>query len=350
MMASPGPGKGRGIRGPSGPQGPSPATPQQSQATAYNDRGSPRMGRQSPHLPPQGAIPDVGNQLADLDADLLRNDQKRSGHEWYAVFNPRLRRAVDIDLLHTFMHESVVCCVRFSLDGKYIATGCNRSAQIFDVQTGHRVQTLEDNAVDKEGDLYIRSVCFSPDGNYLATGAEDKQIRVGTFLLSEGQSSLRVSSRFGTSTPIRFCTPSEVTIKTFIPSTTPGMAHSSPPAAAIARFVSGISRVGLRRSIYQSRTALRRWRFRLMGTSLRPVRLIRAFASGIHVPVDFWRGWTVLWRDIRIASTPWLLLRTEDPLSAEVWIRQSKCGDWVKIEGMVLHERASASVLSKGTR
>ena len=30
----------------------------------------------------------------------------------------------------------------------------------------------------RTGDLYIRSVCFSPDGKYLATGAEDKIIRV----------------------------------------------------------------------------------------------------------------------------------------------------------------------------
>lgn len=37
---------------------------------------------------------------------------------------------------------------------------------------------LQDENVSKEGDLYIRSVCFSPDGKYLATGAEDKQIRV----------------------------------------------------------------------------------------------------------------------------------------------------------------------------
>ncbi|ELU41937.1 transcriptional repressor rco-1 [Rhizoctonia solani AG-1 IA] len=33
-------------------------------------------------------------------------------------------------------------------------------------------------AATKTGDLYIRSVCFSPDGKYLATGAEDKQIRI----------------------------------------------------------------------------------------------------------------------------------------------------------------------------
>lgn len=33
---------------------------------------------------------------------------------------------------------SVVCCVRFSADGRYLATGCNRTAQIYDVKTGHK--------------------------------------------------------------------------------------------------------------------------------------------------------------------------------------------------------------------
>lgn len=85
---------------------------------------------------------------------------------------------LDVGLVQSLTHESVVCCVRFSHDGKYIATGCNRSAQIFDVHTGERAAILVDESVDKEGDLYIRSVCFSPDGRYLATGAEDKLIRV----------------------------------------------------------------------------------------------------------------------------------------------------------------------------
>ena len=96
----------------------------------------------------------------------------------FAVFNPDLPRVLDVKLLHNLLHESVVCCVRFSQDGKYVATGCNRSAQIYDVNTGQEVCKLQDDTVDKEGDLYIRSVCFSPDGRYRATGAEDKLIRV----------------------------------------------------------------------------------------------------------------------------------------------------------------------------
>lgn len=134
------------------------------------------MNRPSP--PPPAHYPNVGNMLAELNPDEMRSDQKREGQDWYAVFNPNVRRVLDIELVCNLGHESVVCCVRFSHDGTKVATGCNRSAQIFDVATGNKLTTLQDDSVDKDGDLYIRSVCFSPDGTYLATGAEDKQIRV----------------------------------------------------------------------------------------------------------------------------------------------------------------------------
>ena len=54
---------------------------------------------------------------------------------------------------------------------------------------------LSDDESTKTGDLYIRSVCFSPDGKYLATGAEDKQIRVRHRIYSFKRALWR---RFGT--------------------------------------------------------------------------------------------------------------------------------------------------------
>lgn len=37
---------------------------------------------------------------------------------------------------------------------------------------------MNDETANPIGDLYIRTLCFSPDGKLLATGAEDKTIRV----------------------------------------------------------------------------------------------------------------------------------------------------------------------------
>jgi glucose repression regulatory protein TUP1 len=142
---------------------------------------SPQVSHPTPDHARMGGprAPPVGNNLGDLDVEQLAPHNKKLGTDWHAVFNPQVQRVLDVDLVHTLVHESVVCCVRFSHDGKYVATGCNRSAQIFDVQTGEKVCVLEDhNAVEMSADLYIRSVCFSPDGRYLATGAEDKLIRV----------------------------------------------------------------------------------------------------------------------------------------------------------------------------
>ncbi|CEJ87641.1 Putative Transcriptional repressor tup1 [[Torrubiella] hemipterigena] len=187
-----------GPPGISGPPHPSAGAPYQQgypQGPVSNGMGQPPQGTASPGpnrgrvshpTPEHGRMggprappPPVGNALGDLEVDAVAPHNKKTGNDWYAIFNPQVQRVLDVDLVHSLTHESVVCCVRFSHDGKYVATGCNRSAQIFDVQTGEKVCVLEDhNAQDMTADLYIRSVCFSPDGRYLATGAEDKLIRV----------------------------------------------------------------------------------------------------------------------------------------------------------------------------
>ncbi|KAG0671779.1 general transcription repressor [Maudiozyma exigua] len=136
--------------------------------------------------------------LLDLDSAQVPENLKKQAEDYYVLYNPALPRSVDVELLHSLDHTSVVCCVKFSNDGEYLATGCNKTTQVYKVSTGEQVAKLvDDNANPVSGtftseengqngqsgntssaDLYIRSVCFSPDGKYLATGAEDRLIRI----------------------------------------------------------------------------------------------------------------------------------------------------------------------------
>ncbi|KAG0191502.1 Protein phosphatase PP2A regulatory subunit B [Apophysomyces sp. BC1034] len=95
--------------------------------------------------------------LADIDPDTVPTSMKIEGHGWFALFSPKVVRSLKIELIHTFDHDSVVCCVAFSPDGRYFAAGCNRTTHIYDILAGSPI---------------------APDGKYLATGAEDKQIRI----------------------------------------------------------------------------------------------------------------------------------------------------------------------------
>ncbi|KAK1242727.1 hypothetical protein MKX08_005539 [Trichoderma sp. CBMAI-0020] len=70
-------------------------------------------------------------------------------------------------------HSHWVRAVAFSPDGRYIASGSeNKVIKIWDATTGKEQQTLQGHK------HAIASLAFSPDGRYLASGAEDKTIKL----------------------------------------------------------------------------------------------------------------------------------------------------------------------------
>lgn len=124
--------------------------------------------------------------LLDLDPIKCLPDYKKIETDYYVLYNNSLQKTIDVELHKSLDHSSVVCCVQFSNDGKFLATGCNKTTQVYDVSTGILTARLTDDSTksnqstndSNSTDLYIRSVCFSPDGKFLATGAEDKLIRI----------------------------------------------------------------------------------------------------------------------------------------------------------------------------
>jgi WD40 repeat protein len=101
----------------------------------------------------------------------------KEGDGWKVVFNKDVPRILDVDLVHTLQHNSRVWCVKFSPDGKYVATGCWESAQIFDVINGEKICVFQDDSLVGNNSA-IFCVCFSLDGRYLVTAGRDSFIRV----------------------------------------------------------------------------------------------------------------------------------------------------------------------------
>lgn len=189
--------------------------------------------QQQPTLPPPQSLSQQQQQQQgsmtpssmpfpmDGDSGFKSEMLKKEGSDWVVVYNPQVKTNVNINLLHNLDHQSVVCCVRFSHDGKYLATGSNKMAQIFNAETGQKVRVFaaddklpasqnaspppQNNTItttttaDESGllpttmnsmsnllggnptagekeDSYVRSVVFSPDGKWLAAGAEDKTV------------------------------------------------------------------------------------------------------------------------------------------------------------------------------
>ena len=143
----------------------------------------PQVQQPAPALAASVTQQDEVTGFSELDVDTAQPPWRKGGNDWVAVFNPKSpvlqQDHLNVDLVHNLDHESAVCCIKFSLCGKLLATGCKRYAQIFDVETGQKLCTLfDESAAPESSDSYIRSVVFSPDARFLAVGAEDHVIRI----------------------------------------------------------------------------------------------------------------------------------------------------------------------------
>jgi glucose repression regulatory protein TUP1 len=126
------------------------------------------------------------------------SNTKASRLNWSCVYSSKTSMSYQeserpaAEMHQSMDHQSVVCCVRFSSDGTMMASGCHKTAQVFDVKTGDRkflvsrpagsngqTPTSQANAAANEADdAYVRAVCFSPDCTKLVAGMPQNTIRV----------------------------------------------------------------------------------------------------------------------------------------------------------------------------
>jgi len=134
-------------------------------------RGPANSGRQQVH----GASGGVGSSNVA--------EARNSALEDYSVIHENGVSPTTINAtgMYKFRHDSVICCVRYSWDGSYIATGSNWGANLFDTRRGQLVASfrdLQDTSRSTESDSYVRAVCFTPDGRSLVTGGEDHTVKI----------------------------------------------------------------------------------------------------------------------------------------------------------------------------
>jgi glucose repression regulatory protein TUP1 len=56
----------------------------------------------------QTAAPPNTNVLLDLDPDTLPSNMKKEGVDWMTMFNPKVKKVLDVGLVHTLVHDRYI--------------------------------------------------------------------------------------------------------------------------------------------------------------------------------------------------------------------------------------------------
>lgn len=135
------------------------------------------------------------------------SNSKASRLNWSCVYSSKSSMSYQeserpaAEMHQSMDHQSVVCCVRFSSDGTMMASGCHKTAQVFDVKTGDRKFSVSRpgsgggggssaaaqaaGAANEADDAYVRAVCFSPDCSKIVAGMPQNTIRVWDIATNE---------------------------------------------------------------------------------------------------------------------------------------------------------------------
>ena len=58
---------------------------------------------------PLAATGTTTNFPEEFDVHNIPSEFKKEGNDWFAIFNPKVKRVLDVNLVHTLMHERCVC-------------------------------------------------------------------------------------------------------------------------------------------------------------------------------------------------------------------------------------------------